>query len=136
MSSARRPLAATGTASRRGLARQPWSERGDAEALLWACLRARRTGRLLFRRRDVVGGVVVAFACRERRLAIDVTDANPLGDMALNARRARLRAAGYALLSVRGADVTVNPAAVCERIRRLCATREPARLENATGDRE
>lgn len=101
---------------------------------MWTCLRARRTGRLLFRRREPVGGVVVAFACRERRLAIDVTDANPLGDMTLNARRKRLRAAGYALLSVRGADVTRDPGAVCERIRRLCATPRPDMLDEAAED--
>lgn len=120
-------------APRRSPARLPRSERGDAEALLWTWLRARRTG-LLFRRREIVGGVVVPFACRERRLAIDVSDANPLGDMALNRRRASLRAANYAMLSLRGAEVTGDVAAVCERIRRLCATREPGVLGHVRED--
>ena len=46
----------------------------------------------------------------------------------------RLRAAGYALLSVLGADVTRDPGAVCERIRRLCATPRPDMLDEAAED--
>ena len=100
-------------------------ERADAEDALWERLRRRQLGTLRFRRLDPVAGLIPSFTCRERRLAIDVTDMSPVGNEAMSARLARFRAEGWWLMRVRGGDVMADPEAVCEAIRKLC------RLEDA-----
>ena len=100
-------------------------ERPDAEDALWECLRRRHLGTLRFHRLDPVGGVIPSFTCRERRLAIDVTDRNPVGDAELADRAARMRARGWWLMRVRGTQVLSDVDGVCDAVRRLC------RLEDA-----
>ena len=107
------------------MARAIHRERPDAEDLLWEQLRRRRIGTLRFRRLDPIAGLIPSFTCRERRLAIEVTDRNPVGDAGMAARAARFRAEGWWLMRVRGIDVMESPEAVCDAISNLC------RLEDA-----
>ena len=100
-------------------------ERPDAEAELWEHLRHRRIGTLRFHRLEPVAGILPSFVCRERRLVVDVTDRNPIGNKAMEERAARLRLAGWTLMRVRGDEIMHDAEAVCERIRRRC------RLEDA-----
>lgn len=107
------------------MARLPTRERWDAEDALWEVLRHRRIGTLRFRRLDPVAGLIPSFTCRERRLVIDVTDRNPVGDREMADRLSRFRERGWWLMRVHGDDVMRDPDAVCEAIRDLC------RLEDA-----
>lgn len=106
-------------------ARTVHRERPDAEDALWELLRHRRMGTLRFRRLDPVAGLIPSFTCRERRLVIDVTDRNPVGNTEMARRISRFRAEGWWLMRVRGSEIMLDPQPVCDAIRDLC------RLEDA-----
>ncbi len=80
----------------------------DAERKLWFELRDRRLGGFKFVRQEPIGVYVADFACRERRLVIEV-DGGQHAESARDAARDRfLRGEGYRILRFWNTDVLQN----------------------------
>ncbi len=92
-------------------ARVPRSQQVTAEAKLWEELRNRQLGGFKFVRQAAVGAYFVDFACRERRLVVEVDGAtHGLDDeiAAATRRTAALERMGYRLCRVTNDDVARN----------------------------
>ena len=94
----------------------------DAERRLWSLL---RTYRPRFTRQLVVGGLILDFACRKARLAIEV-DGGQHSDDSRDARRtAALEAAGWRVIRFWNNEVLQNSDGVMEMILAAVAERVP-----------
>ena len=97
-----------------------------AEQALWEHLRARRLDGLKFVRQLVIGSYIADFACRERKLIVEVdgathsTDAEQAYD---EARTSALEHWGWHVLRVTNTDVFKHRADVLETIRLKAGTR-------------
>lgn len=90
-----------------------------AEVKLWEALRAKRLHGFKFVRQLPVGPYVADFACRSRRLIIEVDGAThgEAHEVARDARRtAFLEGQGWRVMRVWNADVFENLTAVCDDI--------------------
>jgi very-short-patch-repair endonuclease len=91
----------------------------SAEAKLWERLRDRQLGEFKFVRQVAIGQFFADFACRERKLVVEIdggthsTDAEPQSDVHRNAERARL---GYRVVRVRNDEVYDNIDGVLETL--------------------
>jgi len=97
-----------------------------AEQRLWAQLRGRRLDGLKFVRQLPVGPYIADFACRERRLIIEVDGATHASEeeRAHDARRNMfLTSQGWQVLRVWNEDVVRGMADVLETILRGCDSR-------------
>jgi very-short-patch-repair endonuclease len=88
----------------------------DAEAVLWRQLRARSLQGFKFVRQEPIGPYVVDFACREKRLIIEVDGGQHAGDPNDRIRDAWLAERQYRVLRFWNNDVLGNTAGVLERI--------------------
>jgi very-short-patch-repair endonuclease len=90
-----------------------------AEKKLWSRLRDRRLGGQKFVRQQIIGPYFADFACREKRLIVEIDGAtHSTGDeIAADLRReAILREQGYRIIRVTNDDVFNNLDGVCETI--------------------
>lgn len=90
-----------------------------AEVKLWEALRAKRLHGFRFVRQLPLGPYVADFACRSRRLIIEVDGAThgEAHEVARDARRtAFLEGQGWRVMRVWNADVFENLTAVCDDI--------------------
>jgi len=88
----------------------------DAEMTLWFALRDRRLGGYKFVRQEAIGGYIVDFVCREKKLIVEV-DGGQHADNPRDARRdAELVAQGYRVLRFWNSDVLRNTTGVIETI--------------------
>ncbi len=84
-------------------------EQTEAESLLWQQLRARRLAGAKFRRQHPISDHIVDFCCIQRRLIVEVDDAQPVARVARNgARTAGLEALGYKVIRFGNDDVLRN----------------------------
>lgn len=86
----------------------------EAEALLWLELKRRRLGGYKFTRQFPIGPYFADFACRERRLVIEI-DGSQHADSAYDKRRDEfMRSRGFSILRFWNTDVLKHRAEVCE----------------------
>ena len=86
---------------------------------MWRALRGRRLAGFKIVRQEPIGPFFVDFACRERKLVIEVDGATHSTDaeQALDEQRsAYLRRVGYRILRFQNNDVYENPEGVVEAI--------------------
>jgi very-short-patch-repair endonuclease len=107
---------------------QPWrtnrarvlrSQRASAEEKLWSALRNRQVGGCKFIRQAAIGPYFADFACRERRLIVEVDGATHGRDEEVAsdlARTAALNRMGYRVYRVRNDDVVRNLTGVLDSI--------------------
>ena len=101
----------------RARARRLRAGRTLAERRLWARLCARQLEGCRFRQQDVIGGYVVDFACRRRRLVVEVDGGQHAeGRKADAARTARLGRLGYRVIRFWNHEVLENVEGVVETI--------------------
>lgn len=104
---------------RTSLTRRLRREHTSAEQRLWRAIRNRQLGGLKFVRQMDVGPYFADFACRQKRLVIELDGATHSTDeeLARDARRdAHLRAAGYTVLRFQNSEVYGALDGVCEAI--------------------
>jgi very-short-patch-repair endonuclease len=92
--------------------------RGDnqAEALLWLELKRRKLGGYKFTRQFPIGPYFADFACREKRLVVEL-DGSQHAESAHDRRRDEfMRAKGYTILRFWSHDVLKHRTSVCETI--------------------
>src|SRR5438552_14959579 len=80
----------------------------NAESKLWAELRNRQLGNFKFVRQEPVGDYVADFACRERRLVVEIEGATHSSDDELRRdaiRTAFLERVGYRVIRFQNDDV-------------------------------
>lgn len=95
------------------LAKELRNKSTDAERLIWYHLRARRFGRLRFRRQQPIGEYVVDFACMERRLVIELDGGQHVAGEAYDRVRDQwLAKQGFKVLRYWNNDVLKNTEAV------------------------
>ncbi|WP_411908985.1 MULTISPECIES: endonuclease domain-containing protein [unclassified Mesorhizobium] len=88
----------------------------QAEALLWLELKSRKLGGYRFTRQFSIGPFFADFACRERRLVVEV-DGSQHADSSYDRRRDHfMQAQGYSILRFWNHDVLKHRASVCETI--------------------
>jgi len=84
--------------------------------LLWLELKARRLGGQRFTRQFSIGPFFADFACREKRLVVEV-DGHQHADSSYDRRRDDfMRAQGFSILRVWSHDVLKHRTSVCETI--------------------
>ncbi len=108
--------------------------KGDniAEATLWNELKNRKLGGYKFVRQLPIGPYFADFACRERRLVVEV-DGCQHAESRYDAKRNEfLRAEGYSTLRVWNMDVLKHRREICETI--LAALRDDLRGDIAAVD--
>ena len=99
-------------------ARRLRRESTDAERALWASLRDRRLLGFKFARQVPIGPYVVDFACRERKLVVELDGGQHLDSAARDETRTQhLRSRGYEVLRFWNHDVLSHPDSVLEAIR-------------------
>jgi very-short-patch-repair endonuclease len=104
---------------RTDLSRKLRRDQTSAEQRLWQVIRNRQLGGLKFVRQMAVGPHVADFACRRKRLIVEVDGATHSSDeeLARDARRDEfLRGAGYEILRFRNTEVYEALDMVCEAI--------------------
>ena len=101
---------------RTGRARSLRRNSTDAEGKLWLRLRARQLGGWKFVRQEPIGRYYADFACRERRLAVEVDGGQHAESGYDEKRDAELAALGYRVLRVWNTDVLTNIEGVLEMI--------------------
>ncbi|WP_245455915.1 DUF559 domain-containing protein [Mesorhizobium sp. M7A.F.Ca.US.008.03.1.1] len=103
----------TGTTQRARKLRQ-----GDnqAEALLWLELKARKLGGYKFTRQFPIEPYYADFACREKRLVVEVDGHQHAGSSYDRRRDDFMRAEGYSILRLWSHDVLQHRTSVCETI--------------------
>ena len=102
----------------RTFAKKLRSNSTDAERALWNILRARRLGRLKFRRQEHLEGYIADFVCYEAMVVIEA-DGGQHSESKRNAERDRiLAAAGYKTLRFWNNDILSNPDGVATDILR------------------
>ena len=110
----------------RARARRLRAGRTLAERRLWARLRARQLDGSRFRQQDVICGYVVDFACRRRRLIVEVDGGQHAERRKADAARtARLERRGYRVLRFWNHEVLENVEGVVERILAELRARAP-----------
>ncbi|PBB21255.1 hypothetical protein CK219_01115 [Mesorhizobium sp. WSM4313] len=88
----------------------------QAEALHWLELKSRKLGGYRFTRQFSIGPFFADFACRERRLVVEV-DGSQHADSSYDRRRDHfMQAQGYSILRFWNHDVLKHRASVCETI--------------------
>ena len=90
------------------VARKLRRETTNAESKLWAELRNRQLGNFKFVRQEPVGDYVADFACRERRLVVEIDGATHSSDDELRRdaiRTAFLERVGYCVIRFQNEDV-------------------------------
>ena len=101
----------------RDRARQLRNEQTDAEAKLWARLRARQISGVKFRRQHPIGPYVADFCCVEHRLIIEIDGGQHAEQMQSDQRRtAVLKLHGFRVLRFWNNEVLANIEAVLEQI--------------------
>jgi very-short-patch-repair endonuclease len=101
------------------LSRKLRRDQSSAEQRLWRVIRNRQLGGLKFVRQMAVGPYIADFACRRKRLIVEIDGATHSSDeeLAHDARRdAFLRSAGYEILRFRNTEVYEALDMVCEAI--------------------
>lgn len=88
----------------------------EAEALLWLELKQRRLAGFKFTRQLPIGPYFADFACRERRLVVEIDGSQHADSTHDRHRDELLRRAGYSVLRFWNVDVFKQRAAVCETI--------------------
>jgi very-short-patch-repair endonuclease len=91
----------------------------QAERILWEALRNRRLGDFKFIRQLPIGSYIADFACRERKLIVEVDGATHGSDEELHhddRRSAYLSAAGWRVHRCWNDDVYKNLIGVCDSI--------------------
>lgn len=88
----------------------------DAEMLLWLSLRDRRLAGFKFIRQEAIDSFVVDFACRDRRLIVEVDGGQHADNPKDVLRDRRLAEAGYRILRFWNNDVLANKNGVLETI--------------------
>lgn len=97
-------------------ARQLRQSGNEAEALLWLELKRRGLGGFKFIRQFPIGSYFADFACRERRLVVEI-DGSQHADSAYDRRRDEdMRQRGFSILRFWSIDILKQRAAVCETI--------------------
>ena len=110
----------------RARARRLRAGRTPAERRLWARLRARQLDGCHFRHQDVIGGCVVDFACRRRRLVVEVDGGQHAERRKADAARtARLERRGYRVVRFWNHEVLENVEGVVETILAELRARDP-----------
>ncbi len=89
----------------------------DAELVLWRHLRDRQLGGFKFVRQEPVGPYCADFACRERRLVIEVDGGQHADSAADRLRDAALHELGYRTIRVWNNDVLGNIEGVLEMLK-------------------
>ena len=84
------------------------SNQTDAERKLWVALRDRRLGGYKFVRQEAIGPFIVDFACRERRLIVEVDGGQHAESAKDAARDAYFAGEGYRVLRFWNNDVLSN----------------------------
>jgi len=80
----------------------------DAERKLWFALRDRRLGGLKFVRREAIGPFIVDFACRERRLVVELDGGQHAESAKDAARDVYLARENYRVIRFWNNDVLTN----------------------------
>jgi very-short-patch-repair endonuclease len=112
-------LMANLTDTARSRARSLRKDDTRAEQILWEALRNRRLGGFKFVRQLPIGPYVVDFACRERKLIVEVDGATHGSNEEVqrdNRRSAYLDAAGWRIHRCWNDDVYINLNGVCDSI--------------------
>ena len=124
------------SASETGRARALRRRSTRAELVLWRHLRDRQLDGFKFVRQEPIGPYFADFACRERRLVVEV-DGGQHADSAADIRRdAALRGLGYRTIRVWNNDVLGNTEGVLQMLRaELEEAPHPVPLP-ASGERE
>ena len=87
-----------------------------AEAIWWNELKAKRLGACKFVRQMPLGPFFADFACRSRKLVVEL-DGSQHAESSYDRRRDEfMRGQGFSVLRFWSADVLKNPASVCETI--------------------
>jgi very-short-patch-repair endonuclease len=100
----------------RGFARDMRKDPTDAESELWQALRARRLGKLKFRRQVPLNGFILDFVCFEAALVVELDGSQHLGSAADARRDAMLAERGLMTLRFENDDVRDDIDAACARI--------------------
>ncbi|MBF0619224.1 MAG: DUF559 domain-containing protein [Candidatus Omnitrophica bacterium] len=87
-----------------------------AETQLWRALRNKSLG-VKFRRQEVIGPYIVHLVCYEKRLVIELEDANLQEDQEKPTRDAWLNAQGFNVIRFKDHDVLGNVDAAYQEIR-------------------
>ncbi|WP_375165958.1 endonuclease domain-containing protein [Chelativorans sp.] len=102
-----------GTTKRAKQLRQAGNE---AEALLWLELKHRKLGGFKFTRQFPIGPYFADFACRERRLVVEI-DGSQHAESAYDRRRDEfMRSRGFSIIRFWNVDVLKHRTHVCETI--------------------
>jgi very-short-patch-repair endonuclease len=104
---------------RTDLSRKLRRDQTSAEQRLWRAISNRQLGGLKFVRQMPVGPYIADFACRQKRLIVEIDGATHSSDdeLAHDARRdAYLRSAGYEILRFGNTEVYEALDLVCEAI--------------------
>lgn len=88
----------------------------DAEAVLWSELKARRLNGHKFVRQWPVGPYIADFACREKKLIVELDGSQHLGSAHDESRDAFLNGLGFSVLRVWSVDMLRERQAVLETI--------------------
>lgn len=88
----------------------------EAERRLWTRLRNRQLGGFKFVRQEPIGPYIADFACRERRLVVELDGSGHAGSPRDAVRDAFMAANGYRILRFWNPEVTSNLDGVLETI--------------------
>src|SRR5437016_13108101 len=88
----------------------------DAERKLWFALRDRRLGGFKFVRQEAIGPFIVDFACRERRLVVEVDGGQHAESAKGAARDAYLARENYRVIRFWNNDLLTNREVLLYRI--------------------
>lgn len=99
-----------------GLARRLRQSDNDAESVLWEELRARRLNDYKFVRQFPIGRYFADFACRERRLVVEVDGSQHADDLRDRHRDAFMVGEGWSILRFWNIDVLKQRNEVLETI--------------------
>jgi very-short-patch-repair endonuclease len=103
----------------------------DAEAKLWACLRARRFSDFRFRRQFPIANFIADFACPRAKLVIELDGGQHLKQAAKDAWRTRLiEVRGYRVIRFWDHEVLIEIDAVLERIYEELRGADPTSLHH------
>lgn len=91
-------------------------ESTDAEMRLWLALRDRRLGGFKFVRQEAIGPYIADFACRERRLIIEVDGSQHAESQSDLIRDAYLTAEGFRVIRFWNGEVLSNTEGVLTAI--------------------
>lgn len=91
------------------------------ETILWSQLRAKQIEGLKFRRQQPIGGLIVDFACFEKKLIIELDGGQHARAREKDLERdKKLSEAGYSVLRFWNNEVLENLSGILEVIRRNC----------------